>query len=302
VRVSQRVIRPPDYQTIRGILPIEVFASNGILGIDGVGVVEAVGANVNTATGVAPGTRVIFFGARGTWAERTVAPATAMTPVPDDIDDAVACQLAWNGLTALTLLRAAEQAAGEAGAASPLLLSAATSSVARNIIALATMKGRKVIGLVRREAEAAALAGQFDGLQVIGTDRSDWPAAVSSAAGNPVQVALDPIGGEMMPKLLGLLAPGGTLITYGALEPRSSPVSSGLITLRELTIRGVSTFNSVRSRSPAQRAADIAAIFEMARRTPQNFKGYRVFPLAEAANAIAAAEAGPRRGATILVS
>ena len=54
--------------------------------------------------------------------------------------------------------------------------------------------------------------------------------------------------------------------------------------------------------SPAQRAADFTAIFEMARRTPQNFGGYREFPLAEAVQAIAVAETGPRRGATILVS
>ena len=75
------------------------------------------------------------------------------------------------------------------------------------MIALARLKGHEVVGLVRRGADAATLAEGFDKVPVIGTDRANWPDAVKAAAGQPLLVAIDAIGGEMMPALLGLLAP-----------------------------------------------------------------------------------------------
>ena len=42
VRVRKRVVRAVDYQAASGLLPLNTFAQNGIPGIDGVGVVEAV--------------------------------------------------------------------------------------------------------------------------------------------------------------------------------------------------------------------------------------------------------------------
>ena len=60
VRVRKRVVRAVDYQAARGLLPLNTFAQNGIPGIDGVGVVEAVGAKVDPSTGISPGARVII--------------------------------------------------------------------------------------------------------------------------------------------------------------------------------------------------------------------------------------------------
>jgi NADPH:quinone reductase-like Zn-dependent oxidoreductase len=159
-----------------------------------------------------------------------------------------------------------------------------------------------VIGLVRRDADSAALAEKFDGLPVIGADREDWQAAVRAAAGRPPMVAIDPIGGEMMPALLGLLAPGGTLITYGTLDPRPSRIFSGFVTSFELTIRGCSAVGWAARTPPEGRAAAFATLFDLARHMPHLFASYQEFALADAVQAIAAAEASPRRGATILVS
>ncbi|KMQ80231.1 putative oxidoreductase [Candidatus Burkholderia pumila] len=301
VRVRKRLVHPADTAAIRGFLPAAVFAPDGIPGFDGVGIVQALGANVEFATGVMVGSRVALLSARKTWAECVVTSATQLMPVPDDIEDEVACQLATNGITALMLLHAAGQVAGSAGTA-PLLMTAAASGVARNMIALSSQRGRHVIGLVRRDADASALAGQFDNLTVIGTDRPDWQAAVRAAANSPVKVAIDPIGGEMMPMLLESVADGGTLIVYGGLDPRPSRISSGRLTGRELTIRGLSAFGWSERTPPEQRAADFESLFAMARRMPQNFGGHRTFPLADAVKAIAHAEASPRRGATILAS
>ena len=301
VRMRKRVIHPADFQTIRGYLPAEVFAPGGILGIDGTGVVEAVGNGVEAAGSIAVGTRVIVYHAHATWAERVAVNAAMLMPVPDDIDDAVASQLGTNGVTAVMLLRAAEEAIRNVPGTPLLLVSAAGSSVARTLVALAAAKGHKVIGLVRRGADAAELIKQFDGVPVIGTDRQDWQDAVR-ATGGSAAVAIDPIGGAMMPTLLGLLAPGGTLITYGQLDPEMSPVSSGFVTSFELTIRGCSAMGWAMRTPPEGRAADFASLFELARHSPHLFGGYQEFGLEDVVAAIAAAEASPRRGATILTS
>jgi len=300
VHIRKRVVHPADYQTARGFLPVEIFAPNGVLGNDGVGVVEAIGPDVDPATKISVGTRVIVYHAQGTWAERVSVPASSLMPLPDDIDDAVATQLATNGITAVMLLRAAEQALE--GSNEPMLVTAASSSVSRSVIALARLKGHQVVGLVRRDAEAASLAEQFDKVPVIGTDRTHWPDAVKVAAGQSPMVVIDAIGGEMMPALLGMLTPGGTLVTYGALDGRPSPIHSGFVTAFELTIRGCSAIGWAMRTPPAQRAADFAALFDLVRRAPLLFAGYREFALADVVEAIAAAEASPRRGATILKS
>jgi NADPH:quinone reductase-like Zn-dependent oxidoreductase len=302
VHIRKRAVHPADYQTIRGFLSAEVFAPGGIPGIDGVGVVEAIGPDVDPASGISVGTRVIVYHAHATWAERVAAPASTLMPLPDDVDDAVATQLATNGITAAMLLRAAEQAIEGRTEKAPLLVTAAGSGVARSVIALGRLKGHEVIGVVRRDADAAGLAEQFDKVPVIGTDRANWPDAVKAAAGQPPVVAIDAIGGEMMPALLGLLAPGGTLVTYGALDGRPSPIHSGFVTAFELTIRGCSAMGWATRTPPEQRAADFAALFDLVRRAPHLFAGYREFALADVVQAIAAAEASPRRGATILVS
>jgi hypothetical protein len=46
----------------------------------------------------------------------------------------------------------------------------------------------------------------------------------------------------------------------------------------------------------------MADLFEMTRRAPQNFTEYREFALPEVLEALTAAQATPRRGATILSS
>jgi NADPH:quinone reductase-like Zn-dependent oxidoreductase len=300
VHIRKRAVHPADYQTARGFLPVDVFAPHGILGNDGVGVVEAIGPDVDPATRISVGTRVIVYHAQGTWAERVAVPASSLMPLPDDIDDAVATQLATNGITAVMLLRAAEEAIE--GRKAPLLVTAASSSVSRSVIALARLKGHAVVGLVRRDADAASLAEQFDKVPVIGTDRTHWQEATKVAAGQSPMVAIDAIGGEMMPTLLGLLAPGGTLITYGALDGRPSPIHSGFVTAFELTIRGCSAIGWAMRTPPEQRAADFASLFDLVRRAPHLFAGYSEFKMADVVAAVAAAEASPRRGATILVS
>jgi NADPH:quinone reductase-like Zn-dependent oxidoreductase len=124
---------------------------------------------------------------------------------------------------------------------------------------------------------------------------------VTAAAGQAPAVAIDAIGGEMSPQLLNLLADGGTLLTYGGMDARPSAISTISLTVRQQTLRGLNAYGWLSS-TPAQRAADIADLFELARRASQNFAEYSEFAFDDAINALSAAHATPRRGATILTS
>jgi NADPH:quinone reductase-like Zn-dependent oxidoreductase len=302
VRVVKRMVHPIDGLLVRGIVPAPIPPQGSIPGGDGVGVVEEVGADVDPSTGIVPGRRVILFHVHGTWAERVVAPIASVIPVPDDVGDATASQIAINGITAIMLTRAALAADVLAGVNSPILVTAAGSSVARNVIALAQLRGAKVVGVVRSESSASLLRASLTDIPVVSTDHESWPNEVTSAWGEAPTVAIDPIGGEMAAKFLNLLADGGTLLTYGGLDPRPSSISTIALTIHGHTIKGVGAPTWLTSTSAEQRASDIASLMELARKAPQNFVDYREFALSSSLGAIAAAQATPRRGATIITS
>ena len=301
VRVLKRMVHPIDHLFIRGVIPSPIPPGGAVPGHDGTGVVEKVGSDVD-AVGIVPGARVNLFQVHGTWAERIVAPASAALPVPEDVSDEAACQVVINGITAVMLLRAAASADDQTGVSAPLLVTAAGSSVGRNVIALSRMRGQKVVAVVRRDAGAEILSRSFAGLKVVSTEQGGWQSAVRAAFGQAPAVALDPIGGEMTPQFLDLLADRGTMLVYGGLDPRPSMISTIAMTSRGLTMKGVNGFNWVTGTTPQQRAADIADIFEMTRQVPQNFADYREFALSDAVRVLSESEAGPRRGATIFAS
>ena len=68
-----------------------------ILGVEGMGRVVAVGGGVED---VAPGDRVAWVYAPGSYAERIAIPAESLLPVPDAIDDRTAASVMMQGLTA----------------------------------------------------------------------------------------------------------------------------------------------------------------------------------------------------------
>ncbi|MGK3198914.1 zinc-binding dehydrogenase [Enterobacter ludwigii] len=302
VRVVKRMVHPIDGLMVRGIIPMPIAPGGSVPGGDGVGVVEEVGTGVDPSTGLVPGKRVVIFHAHGTWAEHVLAPAQTLIPIPDDVDDTTACQISINGITAIMLMRAAQAADSRAGIHSPILVTAAGSSVGRNVIALAQMRGLKVVATVRSDSGAEILKGVTKDLVVVSTQHENWPETVAQACGNAPMVIVDPIGGETAPKLLGLLADGGTLLVFGGLDPRPSPISTIEMAVHQYTLKGVTAPAWLSSTSAEQRLSDIADLFEMARQAPQNFADYKEFALPDVAEALAASQATPRIGAAILTS
>jgi NADPH2:quinone reductase len=305
VRVTKRQLHPGNLAMIRGRFNIPLPADGLVPGGDGVGVVEAVGAGVDPELGVKPGARVIFnfSPSPGAWAERLKAPVELVTPIPDDLPDAIAAQLLPNTVIAFLLLRAAQRAVPDAGQEIPILMTAAGSAVARIVILAAHRRGLKVVGAVRSAGGAKALSARFPNMTVVSTADSDWVGEVRRAAGEqPLQVIMDPVGGAMVGHLAGLLGDNGALLFYGGLAPEPITFPSIGLAHHEIMFKGVSSSRWLQNTSTEQRREDIADAIEIGRATPEQFDVEADYDLDRFADAIKHIERTGRDGAVLISS
>lgn len=303
IRVTTRCVHPGNLAMIRGRFHIPLPPGGLVPGGDGVGVVEAVGAGLDPAQGVKPGVRVIFNPSPGAWAERLTTRAELVTPIPDDLSDAVASQLLPNTVIALLLLRAAQRAAPDAGRETPILLTAAGSAVARIVTIAARRRGLKIISAVRSKAGATALSARFPDLTVVSTADPDWTDQVRAAADErPLQVIMDPVGGAMVSDLAGLLGGDGALLLYGGLAPEPITFPSIGLAHREIMFKGVSCARWLENTSAAQRREDVAEAIEIGRAAPGQFNVEGDYDIARFADAISHIERTNRNGAVLISS
>jgi len=181
-----------------------------VLGHDGAGVVEAVGAGV---TRVRTGDRVCFCnggigGEMGTYAEFSVVPEAQLVKVPKRVDFAHAAALP---LVAITLWEAlfdrARLKAGEA-----VLIHAGAGGTGHIGVQLARIRGARVASTVSNKAKA-------DLVKRLGAERpilyktEDFAAVGRAWSGDGFDVALDNVGGEIMQRTFAAMAPYGRIAT-----------------------------------------------------------------------------------------
>lgn len=299
VRVTKRQLHPGNLAMVRGEFNMPLPPSGLVPGGDGVGVVEAVGAGVS----VKRGARVIFNPSPGTWAERLKTRAELVTPIPDDVPDAIAAQLLPNTVIALLLLRAAQRAAPDAGHEIPILITAAGSAVARILTVAARRRGLKIVGAVRSAGGAKALSARFPNMTVVSTADSDWVGEVRRAAGErPLQVIMDPVGGTTVSDLVALLGDGGTLLFYGGLAPEPITLASIRLAHHEITFKGVSSSRWLQTTSAEQRTEDVREAIEIGLGAPEQFDVEADYDLGRFGDAIKHIERTGRNGAVLISS
>ncbi|MET8945755.1 zinc-dependent alcohol dehydrogenase family protein [Streptomyces sp. NPDC004542] len=197
-----------------------VFPST--LGYEAAGVVEATGEGV---TDLAEGDLVAVVPAflqteYGTYGESVVLPASAVVPRPANVDATTAAAV-WMAYTT------AYGPLVESGRVRPgdhVLITAASSSVGLAAIQIARHIGAIPIATTRGAGKKQRLldAGAAD---VIVTDDEDLPARIEEITGGEgVRLAFDPIAGPGVETIAQGIAPGGHLVVYGALDPRTTPL------------------------------------------------------------------------------
>jgi len=228
------------------------------LGSEAAGTIDAVGPDV---AGLAPGDRVAVVPAfsyhdYGLYGDLVLAPARATVKLPDDLGwtDAAAVWMAY--VTAWgALIDTANLAAGET-----LLIPAASSSVGLAAIQVANRVGAIPVALTRTAAKAGLLH-EAGAAHVIVTDEADLAAEVRRITGGPgARVVFDPVGGPGFAQLAAVTAERGTLIVYGALDSRATPLPVGDVLGRSLTVRGYLVFEA--SQDDAKLAAATAFVLD----------------------------------------
>lgn len=246
---------------------------------------------------------MIFNPSPGAWAERIKTRTDLVTPIPDDLPDAIAAQLLPNAVIALLLLRAAQRAVPDAGRDIAILINAAGSSVASIVIQAAHRRGLKIMGAVRSAEAAKALSARFQQMNVISTADLDWVGEVRRAVGErPLQVIMDPVGGATVSQLAGLLGDDGALLFYGGLAPEPITFPSIGLAHHEIMFKGVSSSRWLQNTPPEQRRADVAEAIEIGLATPGQFDIGADYDLARFADAVKHIERARRNGAVLISS
>ncbi|MEK1895152.1 MAG: quinone oxidoreductase [Rhizobium sp.] len=201
----------------RGLYPLPAYPA--VLGVEGAGVVEAVGREV---TDLKAGDRVVYAGAPvGAYAATRLLPAARAIRLPDSVPSQVAAASMLKGLTAYMLLTKTYRV--EPG--TTLLVHAAAGGLGSILVPWAKHLGATVIGTVSSQ-EKAELARAYGADHLIVGRNADVVRAVKTLTDNRgVDVAYDGIGGAMLAKSIRAVRPLGVVATIGQAGGPIPPVS-----------------------------------------------------------------------------
>jgi NADPH2:quinone reductase len=286
LKLVQSPIHNHDLSIIRGTYgyrpPLPAVPGTELLGT-----VDALGAGV---THVQPGQRVCAV-TQGAWAEYVLASAGGTAPVPPSLPDDAACQLLAMPLSTYMLLEDLEVKAGDW-----VIQNAANGAVGRMLDTLARQREIKVLNLVRRQSTADELAAE--GVpHVLATEGTDWASKVAGITGGaPLVRAIDSVSGRAANDLIAVLAPGGTLISFGALSHQPLSIDAGQVIFKGKTVKGFwATARSERTPAP-ERARMIGELIKLVAAGTLTLRVAAGFPLARAAEAAAASDNPGRPG------
>jgi NADPH2:quinone reductase len=197
------------------------------LGMEGAGVVEAVGEGV---THVKPGDRVAYAGRPpGAYAELRNMPASVLVKLPDAIDFDTAAAMMLQGLTVQYLFRRTFPLQG----GKTILFHAAAGGVGLIACQWAKALGVTMIGTVGSD-EKAELAKAHGCTHTINYNKEDFVERVKEITGGKgVPVVYDSIGKDTFTGSLDCLSPLGMMVSFGAASGPVPPFS-----LNELASRG----------------------------------------------------------------
>jgi NADPH2:quinone reductase len=178
------------------------------LGSEAAGTVEAVGPGV---TEVAPGDRVAYAMARGSYAEYAVVPAWQLVKIPGHVDFTVAAAAMLQGMTAHYLTHSTYPLKS----GDTCLVHAAAGGTGGLIVQMAKMLGARVFGTVSTDAKAQVAREHGADETILYTQQDFESEARRLTGGRGVDVVYDSVGRTTFDKSLGSLRPRGTMALFG---------------------------------------------------------------------------------------
>ena len=289
-------------QTAVGLNFIDVYQRTGlypqpsfpfILGMEGAGVVTAVGEGVKD---LKVGRRVAYASGLGAYAEERLLPADRVIRLPAGINDTVAASIMLKGMTAQYLLRRTYKVGPE----TTLLFHAAAGGVGLIACQWAASLGATIIGTVG-SAGKALIARAHGCTHVINYREEDFVTMVKAyTKGQGVDVVYDSVGKDTFPASLDCLKPLGMWVSFGQ---SSGPVPEFKITLLSQKGSLYATRPSLGDYTATRKDLVAAAneLFDVVTSGKVKVSVNQTYPLAQAARAHQDLEARLTTGSTVLL-
>lgn len=258
IRVTAAGINRPDVMQRKGLYPAPPGASP-LPGLEVAGVVEAGDFTGDNPWDIRPGDRVCALLQGGGYAEYAIASLALCLPVPAGLSDVEAAALPETFFTVWSnLFQRAALGQGEGGSDETLLVHGGSSGIGVTAIQLATAFGHRVFATAGSPEKCRACE-QLGATRAINYRADDFVDAVKAATdGRGVDVILDMVAGDYLPRDIKALADGGRIVIIGLQGGSKTQLPLAEILMRRLTITG----STLRPRSVAfkeQIAAELIA-------------------------------------------
>jgi NADPH2:quinone reductase len=287
-------------QEAAGLNFIDVYHRTGLYpqelpftpGVEGAGVVEAVGANI---TNVKQGDRVAYAGPIGSYAEERLIDAERLVKLPDNISCEQAAGMMLQGMTAQMLLRSIYRV----NDGDTILVHAAAGGVGLIMCQWAAALGATVIGTVSTEEKAELARANGCAHPILYTSQ-DFVAEVNRIMnGGKLPVVYDSVGRDTFMKSLDCLRPRGLMVSFGNASGPPDPMPPNVLAQKgSLYLTRPTLYNYIATRAELEQSA--AELFDVVSSGKVKIEIKQRFPLKDAAEAHRQLEARKTTGSTIL--
>lgn len=233
----------------------------------------------------------------GAFAEYVAVDLDALAPVPDYLSDVEAAAVPLTGLTIMQALELMQPSAGET-----IFISGGTGGVGAMAIPIAKSQGLHVItnGSAENKERVLALGAQ----RFLDYKTEDYTTSLSG-----IDYALDTLGGAETEKQMGILKPGGHLVSLRGMPNGAFAARMGLSRPKRLLFRlaGAKLDRTARRRGATYDFIFVESNGEQLRRIADLMTESQlrpaidsVYPLEQVNEALHKVATGPSRGKTVL--
>ena len=289
IKVAATAVNRPDIAQRAGLYPPPPGASD-LPGLEAAGIVAALGEGVS---GWKVGDAVCALTPGGSYAEYCTVPAPQCLLPPKGFDMLKAAALPENYFTVWhNLFERGQLKAGES-----VLIHGGASGIGTTAIQLAKAFGATVFTTVRNEDKAKAVRALGADHAILYKD-NDWAAEVAKIG--KIDVVLDMVAGDYIPKNIALLKQDGRLVIIALQRGATAELSAGAVMVNRLTITG----STLRPQSVANKGRMAQGLKDKVWPLLETDKVkpiiYKTFPLKDAAGAHAELERADHVGKVMM--
>lgn len=233
IRIEAAGVNFIDIYQRRGIYPVKLPY---VPGLEGAGVVEAIGEGVNN---VKPGDRVAYVHEPGSYAEQALVKAEHLILLPADLSFEQGAAFPLQGMTAHYLLHEFRKIKQN----DIVLIHAAAGGMGLLLVQWAKHLGARVLGTTSTE-EKAKIAKEAGADDVIIYTKQDFAKEVKRLTNSHgADLIIDGVGKTTFAGNLEAAALRGNIVIYGAASGPADPIVPNSLMAHSLTISGGTLFN-----------------------------------------------------------